>query len=277
MGDNEVDLWATDEVHFQQHGSRCRMWVPPETKDPVLLHHPTRRSVGYFGAVRLRDGKFGFSRETGKFNALTFLKRLRRTSIPAGRRVVVITDNAKYHHARLHKEWRENHAEDFALEYLPPYSPERNPIERVWKLTRRQCIHNRYFPRWRKSSRPSKHSLDFGPAETKPCVVYAQLLKTLCLALIGWTMLPAFRGQVLPQLPGRIGRPHYALAAAHASLGSIVEFAGLYILLAAGTKILPEKLRIKRYRLWMRSVLAAWWVVLFLGIVTYARWEGRLP
>jgi len=93
--------------------------------------------------------KFGFSRETGKFNALTFLaflKRLRRTSIPAGHRVVVITDNAKYHHARLHKEWRENHAEDFALEYLPPYSPELNPIERVWKLTRRQCIHNRYFP-----------------------------------------------------------------------------------------------------------------------------------
>jgi hypothetical protein len=41
-----------DEVHFQQHGSRCRMWVPPETKDPVLLHHPTRQSVGYFGAVR---------------------------------------------------------------------------------------------------------------------------------------------------------------------------------------------------------------------------------
>src|SRR5256885_7648682 len=78
MGDNEVDLWATDEVHFQQHGSRCRMWVPPETKDPVLLHHPTRRSVGYFGAVRLRDGKFGFSRETGKFNALTFLAFLKR-------------------------------------------------------------------------------------------------------------------------------------------------------------------------------------------------------
>ena len=67
-------------------------------------------------------------------------------SISAGRRVVVITDNAKYHHARLHKEWRDGHAKDFALEYLPPYSPELNPIERVWKLMRRQCIHNRYFP-----------------------------------------------------------------------------------------------------------------------------------
>ena len=38
MEDAAVDLWATDEVHFQQHGSRCRMWVPPETKDPVMLH-----------------------------------------------------------------------------------------------------------------------------------------------------------------------------------------------------------------------------------------------
>ena len=34
----------------------------------------------------------------------------------------------------------------FWLEYLPPYSPELNPIERVWKLTRRLATHNRYFP-----------------------------------------------------------------------------------------------------------------------------------
>jgi hypothetical protein len=27
MLDSTVDLWATDEVHFQQHGSRCRMWI----------------------------------------------------------------------------------------------------------------------------------------------------------------------------------------------------------------------------------------------------------
>ena len=29
MTDPTVDLWALDEVHFQQHGSRCRMWIPP--------------------------------------------------------------------------------------------------------------------------------------------------------------------------------------------------------------------------------------------------------
>src|SRR5438046_10046786 len=80
MENAAVELWDTDVVHFQQHGSRCRMWVPPETKDPVLLHHPTRRSVGYFGAVRLRDGKFQFSRETGKFNAVTFFTFLKGRS-----------------------------------------------------------------------------------------------------------------------------------------------------------------------------------------------------
>lgn len=106
MADPTVDLWAIDEVHFQQHGSRCRMWVPPETKDPVLRHHPTRHRVGYFGAVRLHDGSFQFRREMDKFNGLTFfefMKGLYQISITSGRRVVVITDNAKYHHARLHR------------------------------------------------------------------------------------------------------------------------------------------------------------------------------
>src|ERR1700730_13111670 len=150
MRDESVDLWATDEVHFQQHGSRCRKWVAPEIRDPILLHGPTRKSVGYLGAVRLRDGRFVFRREEDQFNGATFLgflRYLRRTSIRAGRRVVIITDNARYHHARLHQDWRQEQAPRFALDFLPPYSPELNPIERVWKLTRRLCLHNVYFPK----------------------------------------------------------------------------------------------------------------------------------
>ena len=138
-----------DEVHFQQYGSACRMWIPPEDKDPVLLHHPTRKSVGYFGAVRLRDGRFVAARETGKFDGQTtwaFYRRLRHLAGQTRRRVVLIIDNAKYHHARLRRAWREEHAPNFALWFLPPYSPELNPIERVWKLVRRLCLHNRYFP-----------------------------------------------------------------------------------------------------------------------------------
>jgi len=138
-----------DEVHFQQHGSRCRMWIPPEVKDPVLLHHPTRKSMGYFGAVRLRDGRFVFAQEPHRFDAQTtwsFLRQVRQVSRRAGRRVVMIIDNAKYHHAILHAQWRQAQQPEFGLAFLPPYSPDLNPIERVWKLTRRLCLHNRYFP-----------------------------------------------------------------------------------------------------------------------------------
>ena len=137
-----------DEVHFQQYGSRCRMWIPPEEKDPVIRHHPTRKSVGYFGAVRLRDGKFVFQREDDSFNAKTclkFFKMLKRKSVSPGRRIVVVLDNARYHHARLHKTWRKRNAGHFSFLFLPAYSPNLNMIERVWKLTRRRSIHNRYF------------------------------------------------------------------------------------------------------------------------------------
>jgi DDE superfamily endonuclease len=135
-------------VRFQQYGSRCRMWVPPEVKDPVLLHHPTRKSVGYFGAVRLRDGKFLFAREANRFDAMTawaFLQRLQRRTHQSRRRVLVIIDNAKYHHAKLHQPWRQAPEGQFELDDLPSYRPDLNPIERVWKLTRKLCIHDVYF------------------------------------------------------------------------------------------------------------------------------------
>jgi uncharacterized membrane protein YozB (DUF420 family) len=94
----------------------------------------------------------------------------------------------------------------------------------------------------------------------------------LNLTLIVLAMFPPFLCQVLPKLPGRISKPYYALAATHAALGGVAELMGLYILLAAGTSLLPEKLRITHYKFWMRSVLFIWWIVLFLGIATYARW-----
>ena len=124
------------------------MWIPPEIKDPVVRHFPGRKSVGYFGAVRLRDGLFVAMREPDKFNAQSFrnfMEKLLVVGSTEGRKMVLITDNAKYHHAKLHREWREEHADRFVLYFLPPYSPDLNPVERVWKLVRRICLHNRYF------------------------------------------------------------------------------------------------------------------------------------
>lgn len=94
----------------------------------------------------------------------------------------------------------------------------------------------------------------------------------LNLALIVLTMIPSFRVHVSPKIPLKLGKAYYALATAHATFGSVTEIAGLYILLAAGTGVLPEKFRITKYKVWMRTVLVLWWLVLLLGLVTYARW-----
>jgi len=91
-------------------------------------------------------------------------------------------------------------------------------------------------------------------------------------ALIAMLMLPTFSHRVWPRLPQKLGKSYYALATAHAGLGAIVECAALYILLAAGTTLMPEKLRLTRYKLWMRAVLISWWLVILLGVATYARW-----
>jgi uncharacterized membrane protein YozB (DUF420 family) len=94
----------------------------------------------------------------------------------------------------------------------------------------------------------------------------------LNLAVIVVMMIPSFRIHVLPRIPARLGKTYYTLATAHAALGTVTELAGLYILLSAGTSVLPEKLRITKYKAWMRTVLVLWWVVLLLGFATYGRW-----
>ena len=94
----------------------------------------------------------------------------------------------------------------------------------------------------------------------------------LNLIVIAQLMVPAFRNQVTPKIPARLARPYYAVATGHATMGCVAELLGVYIILAAGTKILPESLRFVRYKLWMRIALVIWLLALLLGLTTYARW-----
>jgi uncharacterized membrane protein YozB (DUF420 family) len=94
----------------------------------------------------------------------------------------------------------------------------------------------------------------------------------LNLAVIAVMMIPSFRVHVLPRIPAKLGKAYYALATMHGALGTVTELAGLYILLSAGTNLLPQRFRITRYKAWMRTVLVLWWLVLLLGFATYARW-----
>jgi transposase len=141
------EIWSIDECHFQQHGTRCTMWVPPEEKDPVVLHAPTKKNISLFGAVNLSSGKL-IHHMSPIFNAATFGDFLKMLSKRGGKKkkIIVVLDNARYHHAVLLKPWLHIKRQRIRLLFLPPYSPELNPIERVWKLVRKNCTHNQFFP-----------------------------------------------------------------------------------------------------------------------------------
>lgn len=98
----------------------------------------------------------------------------------------------------------------------------------------------------------------------------------LNLVVIGFTMAPSFYIQVAPKIPHSLRKPYYAIAVGHAALGVIAELTALYVILAAGTHVLPNRLRLRNYRAWMRATLILWWVVLLLGVSTYVRWYVRL-
>lgn len=94
----------------------------------------------------------------------------------------------------------------------------------------------------------------------------------LNLFLIAFIMDPAFRNQVEPEIPAHLGMAYYLMATVHATVGVIAEALGLYVVLAAGTKLLPQRLRFTNFKLWMRSLLVIWWVALLLGLGTYYVW-----
>jgi len=97
----------------------------------------------------------------------------------------------------------------------------------------------------------------------------------LNLVVIGFAMAPSFYIQLAPKIPQAMRKSYYAIAVGHASLGVIAELAGLYVILAAGTQVLPKRLRLRNYRAWMRATLILWWIVLLLGVATYVRWYAH--
>jgi uncharacterized membrane protein YozB (DUF420 family) len=92
------------------------------------------------------------------------------------------------------------------------------------------------------------------------------------LVAIGLFMWPSFHQQVQPAIPKVLYKLYYAAATAHALLGVTAELFGLYIVLVAGTAVLPLRLRFKNWKRWMRAELMLWCFVLLTGVGTYYAW-----
>jgi uncharacterized membrane protein YozB (DUF420 family) len=95
----------------------------------------------------------------------------------------------------------------------------------------------------------------------------------LNLLMIGLVMWPSFQQQVQPApLSKVLHKWYYKAAVIHALLGTTAEVLGLYIVVVAGTNVLPQWLRFKNWKYWMRTELVLWIIVLFTGIGTYYAW-----
>ena len=89
--------------------------------------------------------------------------------------------------------------------------------------------------------------------------------------VLSW-MLPSFLKNVLPDVTQEFSEEFYYVPTIMLILGVAAETLGVYILLVAGTNWLPERLRFRRYKLWMLTELGLWWAVLLAGVATYYVW-----
>ncbi len=101
------------------------------------------------------------------------------------------------------------------------------------------------------------------------CQTTVLLLNVLMIALVMW---PSFQQQVKPTLSKVHHKWYYEVATMHAVLGVTAELLGLYIVIVAGTKLLPRRLRFNNWKWWMRTELVLWMLVLLSGIGTYCAW-----
>jgi plastocyanin/uncharacterized membrane protein YozB (DUF420 family) len=104
------------------------------------------------------------------------------------------------------------------------------------------------------------------------CQASVVLLNTILISTI---MVPSFERQLLPDLRRLTADAYGSVAFAHATLGAVAELLGLFVVGVAGTGLVPDRVRFKNYRLWMRTTLVVWWLAIAAGLATYGLWYGR--
>ena len=117
-----------DETGLRSDDVRGRSYAPAG-KTPEIRVTNRREGLSVMSTVTNR-GKVRWKIFEGAMNAgilIDFMKRLVKDA--AGKKVFLILDNLKVHHAKVVKAWLADHANEIEVFYLPSYSPELNPDE----------------------------------------------------------------------------------------------------------------------------------------------------
>lgn len=129
-----------DEARIGQQGTLTNVWAPRGSR-PTAVKQTKYEWAYLYAAV---EAATGFNSaliapyvNTGTMNA--FLSVL-SSELEPGDFVVLIMDQAGWHKARALRV-----PDNIAILYLPPKSPELNPVERLWHYMRSHFLSNRAY------------------------------------------------------------------------------------------------------------------------------------
>ena len=146
-------LTYQDEVHFQIQTTVTSAWYK-KGSSPTVKSFPGRFKTSYSGFIIPQTGVL-FTAKPETFNYVTTIESIRAflaaNPAPEGKKYALVMDNAPWHKKAIRLVETEALPEyadirdSLVFIKLPPYSPDLNPIEQVWRITRRENTHNVFF------------------------------------------------------------------------------------------------------------------------------------
>lgn len=139
----EDAIYFLDSVHPTHNAESGYAWVKTG-EERYVKSNTGRTRININGAVDIHRMHVVATQSemTNSQAIIRLLKKIEKRTKVKGT-IHLILDNARYHHALILKDFIKGSR--FKLHYLPPYSPNLNPIERLWKFMKGEVIKNQYY------------------------------------------------------------------------------------------------------------------------------------
>lgn len=133
MAQNEgADIYFGDAAHMRSDHHAGRTWGK-KGETPVVESTGARHGLSLISAITSKGHMRFMIKEKGGVNASVFIEFLRRLLVGAERTIFLIVDRGPAHRAKKTRAFVATLGGKLKLFFLPPYSPDRNPDELVWK------------------------------------------------------------------------------------------------------------------------------------------------
>jgi transposase len=133
-----------DEASFAQWGSLSYTWAR-RGQQPEVKTSGKRKGYKVFGAIEYFSGRLFYQGIEGRFNSDSYQGFLQMLMEQTTQPLFLIHDGARYHTSAATQAFLAAHRDRITVEPLPSYSPDYNPIEYLWKKTKKRATHNQYF------------------------------------------------------------------------------------------------------------------------------------